>query len=219
MPCTPSCRSVKPNQGSRPSSTFRPSSAVTFSPVRRTARCRDRERTSPSATSNAFGTWRRSSPTRSRTSHLAMDGTERAMTWAELDQRSSQVAGAFAGRGVAFGDLVGLGLRNSPELDDRHPRHLEAGRRSRARAMGRARLGARSAAAGGRRPSSTSTPTISAGSWRPDPIRCPSSRLLVSPHVNGICSSGSTGTPKVILLQTPAVYNPSSASRSRRGGA
>jgi bile acid-coenzyme A ligase len=32
--------------------------------------------------------------------------------------------------------------------------------------------------------------------------------VVISPHVNGICSSGSTGTPKVILLQTPAVFNP-----------
>src|SRR5688572_14220770 len=48
--------------------------------------------------------------------HLAIDGTERAVTWAELDRRSSQVAAAFTTRGVGFADLVGLGIRNSPEL-------------------------------------------------------------------------------------------------------
>ena len=48
--------------------------------------------------------------------HLAMDGTERSVTWSELHRRSSQLAAALAARGVEFGDRVGLGIRNSPEF-------------------------------------------------------------------------------------------------------
>jgi bile acid-coenzyme A ligase len=48
--------------------------------------------------------------------HVAVDGAERAVSWGWLDQRSSQLAGALRGRGVGFGDRIGLGLRNSPEL-------------------------------------------------------------------------------------------------------
>ncbi|MEJ7583094.1 MAG: class I adenylate-forming enzyme family protein [Acidimicrobiales bacterium] len=47
---------------------------------------------------------------------VAADGSERVLTWAELDRRSTAVARAFAGRGVEVGDRVGLQLRNSPAL-------------------------------------------------------------------------------------------------------
>ncbi|HVM65661.1 MAG TPA: AMP-binding protein, partial [Acidimicrobiales bacterium] len=47
---------------------------------------------------------------------VAVDGTERAFTTAELDARANQVGRALAARGVGVGDRVGLELRNSPEL-------------------------------------------------------------------------------------------------------
>src|SRR4051794_4295592 len=48
--------------------------------------------------------------------HMAIDGSEVPLSWRQLDERSDQVARAFAGRGVGFGDRVGLGIRNSPDF-------------------------------------------------------------------------------------------------------
>ncbi|MDT3439255.1 MULTISPECIES: class I adenylate-forming enzyme family protein [unclassified Pseudofrankia] len=139
--------------------------------------------------------------------HLAVDGGGRSVTWHELDERSSQVAGAFAGRGVGFGDLVGLGVRNSPELVFS--------------VLATWKLGAIPV------PVRWDVPDwelerlkqaidpalyISADDlgWIRDTTGDPVPRFppVISPNVNGICSSGSTGTPKVILLHAPAVFNP-----------
>ena len=144
--------------------------------------------------------------------HVGMDGDERALTWRELDRRSSQVADAFASRGVGFGDLVGLGIRNSPEFVfavfaawklgavpvpvrwDVPDWELE-----RLKQAIDPRL-------------YVSPPDVA--EWlratEDDPVK--ELPAVVSPHVNGICSSGSTGTPKVILLQAPAVHNPLSST-------
>ena len=138
--------------------------------------------------------------------HLAMVGSERTVTWGELERRSSQVAAAFAARGVAFADLVGLGIRNSPEL-------VTA-------VLACWKLGAVPVPVRWDVPDwelerlkESIEPTLYLSApdleWitatADDPI--PELPLLVSPHVNGICSSGSTGTPKVILLPAPAVFN------------
>src|SRR5262249_47786411 len=48
--------------------------------------------------------------------HVALDGSEVALTWAALDRRSSQVAGALRERGVVIGDRLAISLRNSPEF-------------------------------------------------------------------------------------------------------
>ena len=48
--------------------------------------------------------------------HLSVDGGEPAFTWPWLDNRSSQVAGALAERGLGHGDRLALGIRNSPQL-------------------------------------------------------------------------------------------------------
>src|SRR4051812_15335224 len=48
--------------------------------------------------------------------HLALDGTERVVTGAELSRRALQLAGALAERGVTVGDRISLALRNSPEF-------------------------------------------------------------------------------------------------------
>jgi bile acid-coenzyme A ligase len=139
--------------------------------------------------------------------HLALDGGERSITWADLDRRSSQVAGAFRQRGVGFGDLVGLGIRNSPEL-------LMA-------VVATWKLGAIPVPVRWDVPDwelerlkQAIAPTIYLSpedlTWvaATEGDDVPDLPPLVSPNVNGICSSGSTGTPKVILLQTPALINP-----------
>lgn len=139
--------------------------------------------------------------------HLAIDGAERAITWRELDERSSQVASAFEQRGVGFGALVGLGIRNSPELVFS--------------VLAAWKLGAVPV------PVRWDVPDWELERLKQaiDPVLYVSPEdvewiaattgdpvgdhpLVVSPHVNGICSSGSTGTPKVILLDKPAVFNP-----------
>src|SRR6478609_11169098 len=48
--------------------------------------------------------------------HIPIEGEGSVLTWAELDRRSSQLAGALAARGLGVGDRLGLGLRNSPHF-------------------------------------------------------------------------------------------------------
>ncbi len=139
--------------------------------------------------------------------HVAMDGTERAVTWAELDRRSSQVGGALVERGVDLGDRVAIALRNSPEF-------VFA-------ALASWKVGA------------TPVPVRwDVPDWELERIRqVIEPRVLlseedlawieatandevtgleevVSPSMHGICSSGSTGTPKVIVAGVPAVFLP-----------
>ena len=45
----------------------------------------------------------------------AEDGTDREISWRELDERSTQVARALAEEGLGRGDRLAIGLRNSPE--------------------------------------------------------------------------------------------------------
>ena len=45
----------------------------------------------------------------------AEDGTERQVTWRELDERSTQMAHVLAERGLRVGDILAVCLRNSPE--------------------------------------------------------------------------------------------------------
>ncbi|HET9118471.1 MAG TPA: AMP-binding protein [Pseudonocardiaceae bacterium] len=139
--------------------------------------------------------------------HLAMDGSERTVTWRQLDERSSQVAAAFQARGVGFGDLVGLGIRNSPELVfavlaawklgavpvpvrwDVPDWELDRLKRAIAPRIyvSADDLGWLTATEG-------------------DPV--PTFPAVISPNVSGICSSGSTGTPKVILNTRPGEWFP-----------
>jgi bile acid-coenzyme A ligase len=139
--------------------------------------------------------------------HLAQDGGERAVTWQQLERRSSQVAGAMAARGAGFGDLVGLGIRNSPEL-------LFT-------VFGAWKVGAVPVPVRWDVPDwelvrlkQAIDPKLYVS---PDDLTwieatadddVPDLPDVVAPNMNGICSSGSTGTPKVILLANPAVFNP-----------
>jgi bile acid-coenzyme A ligase len=139
--------------------------------------------------------------------HLAMDGTERSISWSELHRRSGQVAAALAARGAGFGDRVALGIRNSPELVFG--------------VLATWKLGAVPIPVRWDVPDwelerlrEVIEPQVYVGpddlGWiratADDPV--PTLPEVVSPNSNGICSSGATGTPKVILSDAPAVFNP-----------
>lgn len=142
--------------------------------------------------------------------HVAMDGTERAVDWAWLDRRSAQVAGALRERGVVFGDRIGLGLRNSPELTASIIAAWKLGavpvpvrwdvpewELARLRDVIEPRVYL----------SADDLPWIESTGDRP----LPDLPEVVSPHVQGICSSGATGTPKIVLSDLPAVRTPTFA--------
>ncbi|CAI7976645.1 bile acid-coenzyme A ligase [Frankia sp. Hr75.2] len=138
--------------------------------------------------------------------HIALDGTEPAFTWAELDRRSGQLAGALAARGLGPGDLLGLGLRNSPQFVFS--------------ALAAWKLGAVPVPVRWDLPDWEFTrlrETVDAPVFLgPEDIpwidatadlAVPDLPDATSPQTNGICSSGSTGTPKVILNARPAVFD------------
>jgi bile acid-coenzyme A ligase len=139
--------------------------------------------------------------------HLAMDGSELSVTWRQLDERSSQVAAAFQTRDVDFGDLVGLGIRNSPELVFAILAAWKIGAvpvpvRWDVPEWELERL--KQAIAPKLYVSADDLKWL--GATADDPVR--TFPTVISPNVSGICSSGSTGTPKVILSRAPAVFNP-----------
>src|SRR5437016_846854 len=128
---------------------------------------------------------------------IASDGDEPRSTWAELDRRSSQLAGALAERGLGLGDRLGLGLRNSPQFALAVLAAWKLGAvpvpmrwdlpdweltRLREAIDGKVQLGEED----------LDWIDGTADSAVPD---LPD---VVSPQSNGICSSGSTGLPKVI---------------------
>jgi bile acid-coenzyme A ligase len=126
--------------------------------------------------------------------------------WRRLHERSSQLAGALAERGLGFGARLGIALRNSSQLTlsvfaawklGAIPVPMrwdlpewELGRLvavvDAQVQLGEDDLGWIDATAG------RDVPDL------PD---------VVSPSVNGICSSGSTGLPKVIVNNKPAVLD------------
>ena len=128
-----------------------------------------------------------------------LDGSESRSRVAELDRRSSQVAGAMAAKGVGVGDRVALGLRNSPELvlsafagvEGWAPRpfpvrwDLPDWELDQLREVIDARLHlGDDDLAWIRATADAEVPDL------PD---------VLSPRMMGICSSGSTGTPKIIV--------------------
>jgi bile acid-coenzyme A ligase len=140
--------------------------------------------------------------------HIALDGREPAFTWEWLDRRSSQLAGALAERGLGVGDRLGLAMRNSPQLVLGAFAAWKLGAvpvpirwdlpdwelaRLREVIDARVHLGAED------------VPWIDATSDVP----VPDLPDVISPQMNGICSSGSTGMPKVIVMEKPAVIDPS----------
>ena len=138
---------------------------------------------------------------------VAPGGATTDLTYAELDRRSNQVARALADRGVGIGDLLGVELRNSPELiltvlaawklgASPVPIRWDLPEWEHARLM-----------------------EVFAGAViiGPDPSelfddagRRSDSELpdVTSPRAWGICSSGSTGTPKVIIVDRLGEHDP-----------
>ena len=138
--------------------------------------------------------------------HIALDGTERAFTWRELDDRSSQLAGALATRGLRSDDRLGLGVRNSPQFVFSVFAAWKLGavpvpvrwdvpewELTRLREVIEPRIYL----------DAGSLPWIDATA----DLAVPELPDALSPHANGICSSGSTGTPKVILQAKPSVFD------------
>ncbi len=143
----------------------------------------------------------------------AEDGSERSVSFRELDERSTQLAHVFAGRGLGVGDHLAVCLRNSPE----HMMACFAGwkvgavvipvrwdlpewERGRVLATLDARL----------------TVDADHADLFDQSLSASTERLeeAVSPHGWGICSSGSTGTPKAIVMNAPGRYIPGSPSSS-----
>ena len=134
-------------------------------------------------------------------------GAESIVTWGQLDERSSQVARVLDARGLGQGDMVAIGLRNSPE-------HLVT-------CFASWKLGAVPV------PMRWDLPE-----WeRRRVLEAIEPRIVVdagdatlfeeaaleatapledrtSPSGWGVCSSGSTGTPKVIVATFPAAFVP-----------
>ncbi|WP_049807170.1 class I adenylate-forming enzyme family protein [Pseudofrankia inefficax] len=138
--------------------------------------------------------------------HIALDGTEPAFSWPELDRRSSQLAAALSARGLGHGDRLGLGLRNSPRFVFSVLAAWKLGavpvpvrwdvpdwELDRLRAVIEPRLYL----------SPADLDWIDATA-DDDPPDLPD---VVAPHVNGICSSGSTGTPKIIVSGRRGVHD------------
>jgi bile acid-coenzyme A ligase len=144
---------------------------------------------------------------------LAEDGSERLLTWRQLDDRSTQFARVLAARGLGVGDYLGIQLRNSPE----HIISTFAGWKvgavvvpirwdlpewelDRVRAVLQAKV--------------LVEPTdaellVDSASLSTEPLPD-----VVPPHGSGILSSGSTGSPKVILRRAPGVYYPGASSNT-----
>lgn len=147
-------------------------------------------------------------PDRPALTVVAADGTERTLTWRELDQRSNQLSRVFDQRGVGAGDRVALELANSVELvlsilaawkSGAVPVpmrwDLPAWERTRLLDVVAPRLTVRTGDLPGL--------TLASDKQSADPVPD-----VVGPQVNGICSSGSTGLPKVILSDRPALWTP-----------
>lgn len=147
------------------------------------------------------------SPDRTALVHVDPAGNETVLSWAELDRRSSELAGALRDqRGLGPGDRLGIGLPNSPQLVFGALAAWKLGavpvtlrwdlpdwERERLRQVVDARAHLDESDVG----------WIDATAGAP----VPDLPDAISPSMNGICSSGSTGTPKVILQGWPAVYN------------
>src|SRR4051812_21586625 len=127
-------------------------------------------------------------------------------SWVELDRRSSQLAGAFAERGLGFGDRLAIGLRNSPQFVHAVFAAWKLGAvpvpmrwdlpdwelgRLREAIDGKLHVGEGDLA------------------WvdatADDLVR--ELADVTAPQSHGICSSGSTGLPKVIVSNRPGTFS------------
>ena len=135
----------------------------------------------------------------------AQDGSERIVTFGEVDDRSTQLARVLVGEGLTVGDFVAISLPNGPE-------HLIASfagwkvgavvipMRSDLPDWERARV---LTAIGARMTIDTGHLGLFAAAESASTEPLPE---VTAPHAWGICSSGSTGTPKVIVMKDPGRY-------------
>ena len=143
----------------------------------------------------------------------AEDGSERKISFRELDERSTQLAHVFTERGLGVGDYLAVCLRNSPE----HlmacfggwkvgavviPMRWDLPEWERGRVL--ATIGPRLIVDGDH--ADLFDESLSASTQRLDEA--------VSPHGWGVCSSGSSGTPKAIVMNAPGRYIPGSPTSS-----
>lgn len=137
----------------------------------------------------------------------ADDGSERRLSWREIDEASTRVARRLAAAGLGAGDRAAVKLHNSPEMIlavfaawkvgavvvpvrwDLPDWELQ-------RLLGV--LGPKLVI-----DESSGALFSEAGSEPADPLPD-----VVPPHGWGICSSGSTGTPKVIIRDAPGALDP-----------
>jgi bile acid-coenzyme A ligase len=164
-------------------------------------------------------------PDRTAILHAALDGSERVVTWDELERRSNQVARLFADRGVAADTMVVVALPNIPEhffcayaawklgatvLPMRWD--LPAWERDRLLA-----ITATAAVVGDwtDAPGTTISTTELRGSEALDDSPLPDK---VPRHARAIATSGSTGSPKLILTPTPGIVDMEMAAASRQFG-
>jgi bile acid-coenzyme A ligase len=139
---------------------------------------------------------------------VAPDGTERVLTWAELDRRANQWARTLADAGAGTGALVAIAIPNSSELVLATlgcwkigavpiPMRWDLPNWERTRLLDVVN------AAVVINDSNRAALAASAQNHSDGPVPD-----AVSPVTNGICSSGSTGLPKVILSMQPALWTP-----------
>jgi bile acid-coenzyme A ligase len=118
----------------------------------------------------------------------AEDGTESEITWRELESRANRAARLLESRGVSEGDVVVVGLRNSPE-------HLYA-------TFGAWKLGA-----------SVLPLRWDLPAWERDRMLEIAAAKVVDDHIPAysrlVATSGSTGTPKIIVAPNPGVFDTS----------
>ncbi|HEX4216863.1 MAG TPA: AMP-binding protein [Acidimicrobiales bacterium] len=135
----------------------------------------------------------------------AEDGSERAVTWRQLDERSTQLARVLAERGLGVGEYLAVCLRNSPE-------HLMA-------CFAGWKVGAVIVPMRWDLPNwergrilDVVAPRLVVDAEHADlfdeSLSASTEPLpeVVSPHGWAMCSSGSTGTPKVIVVNNPGLY-------------
>jgi bile acid-coenzyme A ligase len=139
--------------------------------------------------------------------HIPVDDEPRGVGWRELGHWSGHLAADLADRGVGPGDLVAIGLRNSPAfaVSTFAAWHLGAVPVPVRWDLPEWELGRVHEIIGG--PVNLGPDDlgwIEAAGRRDGPP--PAWSGVVSPNLHGICSSGSTGTPKVILSKQPAMF-------------
>jgi bile acid-coenzyme A ligase len=142
---------------------------------------------------------------------VARDGSEQALTWADLEARANQWCRAMQSSGVAVGERVALAVPNSVDLV--------------LAALGAWKAGAVPVPVRWDLPDWERERLLAVvdAALVVDEVGLDGIRALAaaqddgavaeetSPQVNGICSSGATGTPKVIVSARPALWAPASS--------